>query len=437
MVGWEPFLYAWSAPNNIVRAMALETVPISEVSLLRVTGRTRVRNELHLPIVESVTRQENKNRIATTETVAISEQSLTRSKGFSKIMETETVPISEDSLTRQTTKSRAISLETVPIDESVVKFVPLVRALATETVAIAEVSLTKVKGIVRGITEVLAPRRSYTDLSYTALSYSLVSMPFNNETLTRVKSALRIIPTEVSLIAESITRLKSGQSSSAFSMAEAIPIGEGVPARVTAKTRVNVENLVPVASYTPMSYTALSYRTVPVTMHGTVSRTKDATRTLTTETVEISEAVLMMRGIVRVLATETVEIGEAIAKQLAKSRTLIENLATGEGIVRSLSKIRTIVLETVPISEAVEMLADNGAKLVRSIVEDAIIIGESVTRQLDRSRIITETVGIIENMKAWLNDVELVYIKPIIPNKSLNESFARFPVKTVRQMFRL
>ena len=116
MVGWEPFLYNWSAANNIVRALPLETVTISEPTLpARQTNKTRIRNELAISVGDSITNQRAKNRTTPTETVLIDDL-LNRIRQKTITINEVNIDVS-DVIDRLTTKARALTTETVFIDD--------------------------------------------------------------------------------------------------------------------------------------------------------------------------------------------------------------------------------------------------------------------------------------------------------------------------------
>jgi hypothetical protein len=404
MVGWEPFLYSWSAANNIVRALPTETVTIGE-SLGRQTAKTRTRNESP-PIVigESVGRQTGRSRPIATQTVTIGE-TLNRIRGHFKTL-SESVTIGESTATVRG-KSRAIS-ESITIGESVLRGRPLTKTLS-ESVDISE-AVNRLKSVARSLFESTTHDLStYEAEAYEADAYDTAVTEGVFDIVARIKGAIRSPATQSILISESISREKSGQRSVSLGVAQEIVISDSINRR-TGKRRIIVDNATPPAVYDADAFESDAYETVSHEISDSISKSRGVHRILS-QNVFVSDGIVTYSRTLARAIIETVTILSNVTRQLTRSRPLsTESVSISDSISKTLGKTR-IIAETVTISELLETLAQHTGTVIRTITEPLVTIGESLSRQLDKARSMEsdENVEISDSVEAIKN-----YVEPII-----------------------
>jgi len=135
--------------------------------------------------------------------------------------------------------------------------------------------------------------------------------------------------------------------------------------------------------------------TETTTITETPTRMIAANRTLATETISLSESIAKEKCNVRPVVTESVTISESsLNRMLAATRANTETTSSTETTTRLLSAFRTLPTETVTITDSVARV--RGA--VATIQTETVTITDSVNRLLAANRALNETTSVSDSV---------------------------------------
>lgn len=406
-------------PTAKKRALATENITVGSGTLTKVKGAVKAISQT-VTSSEGIVRLLSKIRVNTenvtkgetlvrllakfrtnTETVNKGEV-LARQKPVVRALSTESVPII-GTLTRLLAKIR-INTESITASESIARLLSK-RRTVTENTASTE-STTRVKGKIKAlVTELIVVNDGLTRLK-SVLRTSSDTITIGAGTLARLLTKTRPIPSQSVSIADSVDRIKSGVKAIARTLVETITIAEVGLNRLLHKFRVNVET---------------------VNKSETLTRTDSKSRTLPTETVTKSESISRLIAKVRVntesvigsdsvsrllhkfrVNVETVNKGETVVRQKGKLKTLTENVNKGESISRVIGKLRVLVESSVTVVEAlVRLLAKK-----RAISTQSVTITDSVDR----------FTGAIHNIVRIIEEPDIIVSDAFIKARQLTEN---------------
>jgi hypothetical protein len=270
--------------------------------------------------------------------------------------------------------------ETVTISETRAR-VKAGSRLITSAVNSSDV-LEKVRVLIRSLVDTTdIGIRSFTDLSFTDVSY--------NETLDvifRLKANIRSFIQSIT-IAETLARSKGGVVSIGSPLIEPNIIISDAIARLAAKSRHPID-----LSFTELSYTSTSF-TLP---------TEGA------DTIVVSDSVTFFRptGIAKIL-TESITIGEAVTKLVARIRTAIQTTTIGETVDTIRAKIRENIEDLGEPEELLESEVISQEITHTKSLEESEAINDDILIQLEKARIIPDTVVVTELLQAFKNGLPL------------------------------
>ena len=345
-----------------VRAI-IETVNKSE-SITRLAAKIRTATDT-VSKSETITRLLSKKRVAS-DTITTGE---TLAKSQTKVRAIIETVSKAETLTRLLAKFRART-ETTSISELPARLSAKKRVLGTESIAISS-TLTRIKGAVKPITESIITVGAGTLTRLLAKIRTVSDTVTKGETLSRIKSVTRIIPTQSVSQSESISRLiaKVRTLSDTVSKSESI-------SRLLAKTRIISQTISLTDSVDQTTSTikhVTKILTETINLSETLAKRIAKIRSLT-DTISESESISRIKAATRI-NTESVTITTAnLARTLAKIRALSDTVTNGEiSLTRILAKIRTKV-ETVTITDLVDRIPGVGIRHIVRIIDDIDVI---------------------------------------------------------------
>jgi hypothetical protein len=121
----------------------------------------------------------------------------------------------------------------------------------------------------------------------------------------------------------------------------------------------------------------------------------DFTRSLSTETVSVSDSIARLLAATRALATETVTSnGGSLARMLAANRSLVTETTTiGENLERMTAFSRTIP-ETTNISDQL----NRKLAATRTLATETVTVNDQLNRMLAATRILSDTKAITHQL---------------------------------------
>jgi hypothetical protein len=377
------------------RVLPTETVAISETRA-RLTQKNRAIATQTVAISENLVRVKGKPRALATETVAISE---TRARQTAKIRTiSETVPVSE-TRARLAAKNRSLPTETVSVSGGTLSRIKgAIRALAIQTVAISETRARLVNKI-RTKQETVTVNESLSRLTQKSRPLPTETVTVGGGILSRVKGAIRVIPVQTVSIGESISRLAAKNRALPIQTVT-VSVGNAsrlaAKMRALASEVVGVtDSLARVVEHPGSGITRSLTETVPISE--AVTRTKAAARALN-DSVAISENLARVKGKTKALS-ETVPITEQLARSKQAIRTIIQTVSIGSIVSRAAGKIRSLSTETVAITENVSRTLQTGQKNITRALSETVPISESLTRMAGKVRALpVEVVQITEEL---------------------------------------
>jgi len=248
------------------------------------------------------------------------------------------------------------------------------------------------------------------------------------DTIGRLLASQRPLPTEIETISDGVARKQNSFRTIAES---AVTIGAGVVGRLLATFRELLEDIDvsdSVAKVRPTSnrylydlgalfdpyyFDSVVFDTgvKSYSITDSVDRKMETFRALADTTLiseaiarmfaaarELTQTVIITEGIGRVLATfrslptETETISDGIARKFEAIRSLADTTVISEAIGRAFGAIRGLPTETIIISD----LVGRAMAASRSISEIATTISDSIGRQLEAIRALSESVTITE-----------------------------------------
>jgi len=402
------------AGTNYERALATETITISEVSLVRMLAANRTLGTETVSASESIARMLAANRALSTETVT-SGETLDRIRGVNRTLTTETVATSEsiarmlvanralpetvassENLARMLVANRSLSTENTAVSDSLQQLKTIVRALATETVTVGE-SLNRMIAATRALPETVSSGESLTRLlaANRALTTETTTI---GESLNRIRGINRALATETVTSSESLTRLLAANRALST---ETVTVGETLARMLTAFRILSTETISLSESltkvYTPGGGGPTAYERAlsdTVVIGEALARMLAANRALSTEVTAISESLARSRGVNRAL-TENVTIASGTLNRLLTAiRALPETTAMTEQLNRMLAASRTLATESVTVGGGTLARVKG---VVRAFTEN-VTSSESLSRLMASTRAIVETTTLIDSL---------------------------------------
>lgn len=330
---------AGGGPKNITKALPLETVTITS-TLTRLSAKIRALATQTVAISEpSLAKMRNKPRSPATESVTVTAGTLTRLAAKIRPITTQTVAISEVSFVRLVNKIRVLATQTIAISETAARLVAHAKSLSTETVTTAE-NLTRLKAVKRVFTETIA----------------------TSETLARVKNVFKILSTET------------------------ITVAAGTLVRIKAANKTDTETIV---------------------SSETLARLKKAIRALPTETITISDSLSRVKAVLKAI-TESINVVGTLTRLVAKIRTFTETIIITASLAIRLTKVRTST-DTISILDAVVRQKITGAvNITKALPTETIAIAEiSLNRLASKIRTSLDTIVVTANLSRLLTQTRI------------------------------
>ena len=385
-----------AAPVRIkgkVKALATQTVTITETSLVRLASKIRTRPET-VAISENAARLCSKMRPLSTQTTTIDVGTAAIVKGKLRVLATQTVTIVETTLVRLAAKSRPLATQTVTISENRARLATKIRALALQIVAISESVSRTVAIQPKNIVKTLA-----TETVVVAAG-----------TAARLSAKSRALAVQTVTIGENLARLLT-------------------KLRVLALQTVSLSDLAAVIKTTGAQNIVRAVPTQTVAISDSLVRLAAKIRALTTQIVTISEQTTPSRGKFRAIPTQIVTIGTDAVTRVKTSagaivRSLSDSVAIAEvSLTRLATKTRTLSTQITSISENLARLRSK----IRAIPAQTVTIGTGTTAITLRQKIrsIAQSITIPELLEAFKNGIKLV--APQAPDKGGSGKMALYP----------
>lgn len=279
---------------------------------------------------------------------------------------TETVTVSE-TVTNVEAKIRSIS-QTITIGETPVRLAAKNRPLPTQTIAVAESSLVRIKGIVKALaTQTVGIAEA--SLTRLATKNRAISQTVTvGETATRLAVKLRALATQSVTVSETLNRIKA----LIRPVTQSITVSESLTRRAT-KTK--------------------AIPTQIITIGETAARQANKIRPLLTQSITVSESLIRIKGVIRPLATQTITVSEFLTRQVIKTKALAtQTIIVGESLIRLLIKQRSPVTQSVTVSE---LSLTRVATKTRALATQTVTVSDSLNRLKTAIRALaTQTVTI-------------------------------------------
>jgi hypothetical protein len=378
-----------TAPSgaNIVKTLATETITLSDTGtpIARQTAKIRATATQTISIGETIARLGTKLRPIAAQTITSSENVI-RVKGKVKTLATETITITGGTLARLLAKIRAPPApDTTTISETRQRLGSKSRPLSTQTVALSE-SSQRIKGAIKALATqtitVGVGTASRLKASLRALAAQTVAL---TEDLQRTISgaAQNIVRTisQTVVLGESIARLKASQRLTS----QTIVIGGGTLTRLMAKIRAVSQTIV-IAENVAIETVGQIVRSIveTITISDSIVRRTTKLRVISQTTI-ITSSVARARGITRIISQTVITGGGTLTRLLAKQRIIIQTITIGGSLVRLAAKLRALSLQTIAFTDSVTGIANAVQANIERLIQEAIIISESITTEVVRA----------------------------------------------------
>ena len=410
-----------------IKTLATETITVTGGTIARLLAKIRTAGDT-ATISETRQRLGSKSRPLSTQTVALSESSQ-RIKGVIRALATQTITVGGGTVARLSSKIRALASQIVALSENRLRLKGGIRALATQSVILSEsIARTVARQVIRALatqTVAISEGVARLKISQRTISQTIII----GETAARLSAKLRAIAAQTVTIADSVTRQIIGGAveitrtltqtvvlsdsvarrlSSLRALPETVPRAETL-ARVKGKVKL-ISQTIAIGEQAARIKSSLRLISQTVTISDSINRLNALRRTVS-QTILLAENVAQetVDNLVRSLV-ETVTISDSIVRRTAKLVILGQTIAITEQARRLSTKLRTIPSQTISLTDSttaeLNVIIKNVIRTIGDIVGLTEHLQAFVIKVRDRFRYIREPSQkhprILSNHPAWL-----------------------------------
>ena len=334
--------------QNIQRTITEPTINVGE-TINRLKASNRVLNE-SITVTETTPGARLKGILKTLAESVTTSSTVARLKGSQKIL-TETITTG-DTINRLTQKFRALATQTITVSETIDRVVTDVGNQITkslsESVTISETALTTLRGRVRVLTETVT-----TGDVANRLTAKLRALAVESITVTdQVTQFAGLVGREIIIVTDQVTRVVGHQI--VKSLTESVTVTEASLNKQTGKTRSLPTQTVTIGDIANRLKSSLRTLSESITTTDTIARARGVLKTLA-ESVTTGGTPNKLKGSIRTLS-ESISTSGTANKLTGKSRALATEVITIAGTVERLvgdigNQITRSLSESITVSE--------------------------------------------------------------------------------------